>query len=151
VTSRATVGNAVGDTVAAESGGAAFGGRLYPPEKLNQLVSYLERRGVSVYGTEGNPRFLARADGTGMMELPANPTELQVKHELSHYLDFKDLGFDAYRDLGGAGPLQARYLREVSVLERLQQNRIWGQMNQAEKEFSINYVERLRNGLPNGN
>jgi hypothetical protein len=100
----APFGNAA-DAIAAESGGAAFGGNLYPPEKLRQLVSYLERRGVSVYGTEGNPRFIARVDGTGMMELPANPTALQVKHELSHYLDFKELGFEAYRDFGGSGPL----------------------------------------------
>ncbi|WP_029920626.1 zincin-like metallopeptidase toxin domain-containing protein [Nevskia soli] len=71
------------------------------------------------------------------MELPENPTALQVKHELSHYLDFQQLGYDAYRDLG-------RYGREASVLERLQQNRIWDQLNPAEQDFSVNYVERLR-------
>jgi hypothetical protein len=33
--------------------------------------------------------------------------------------------------------------REISVLERLQQNRIWNQLNAAEQKFSIEYVERL--------
>ncbi len=72
-----------------------------------------------------------------MMEIPANPTSLQVKHELSHYLDFRNLGYDSYRDLGRAG-------REAAVLQRLQNNRIWPTLNSAEKNFSINYVERLR-------
>lgn len=66
--------------------GPAFGGALYPPERLQRLVGYLERRNVSVFGTEGNPGFMARADGSGQMLLPENPTVLQVKHELSHTL-----------------------------------------------------------------
>jgi Metallopeptidase toxin 4 len=74
-----------------------------------------------------------------MMELPANPTALQVKHELGHYLDFKTLGFENYSALGRVG-------RESSVLDRLQSNRIWGQLNSQEKTFSIDYVERLKNG-----
>lgn len=90
-----------------------------------------------MYGTEGNPSFIARADGTGMMQLPTNPTVLQVMHELSHYLDFKKMGFEAYRDMG-------RTAREASVLDRLQNNRLWSNLNQAEQDFSINYLERLR-------
>jgi hypothetical protein len=125
-------------TATSESTSTAFDGKLYPPEKLQQLVPYLEKRGVSVYGTEGNPRFSARRDGTGMMELPANPTELQVKHELSHYLDFKNLGFEPYKDMGRTG-------REAAVLGRLQSNRIWSTLNPAEQKFSIDYVERLKN------
>lgn len=70
--------------------------------------------------------------------LPENPTVLQVKHELSHYLDYKKLGLKGYIDLGRAG-------REQLVLERLQKNRIWYQFNDAEHEFSINYVESLNN------
>jgi hypothetical protein len=122
--------------IKALSGAQAFDGALYPDAKLRQLVNYLERRNVSVFGTEGNPTFIARADGSGQMLLPANPTELQVKHELSHYLDFKNMGFEAYRDLG-------RTAREVSVLERLQGNRLWPRLNQAEQDFSVNYVNRL--------
>jgi len=127
-----------GASIESLSSKAAFNGELYPPEKLAQLVTYLERRNISVYGTEGNPAFVARADGTGHMLLPENPTTLQVKHELSHYLDFKKNGFEVYRDRGRAA-------REVSVLERLQQNRIWNNLNTAEKEFSTDYFNRLLN------
>ncbi|WP_432422356.1 zincin-like metallopeptidase toxin domain-containing protein [Rhizobium leguminosarum] len=117
--------------------GPVFGGRLYPPERLQSLVGYLERRNVSVFGTEGNPGFMARANGSGQLLLPENPTVLQVKHELSHYLDFKKMGFEAYRDMGRLG-------REASVLERLQANRSWSAYTDAERRFSIDYVNRLR-------
>lgn len=119
------------------AGGPAFEGALYSPQKLQQLAGYLERRGVQVMETTGNPAFVARADGTGSMLLPRNPTALQVKHELSHYLDARNMGFEAYRDLGRAG-------REMSVLDRLQGNRIWGQMNGAEKTFSIDYATGIQ-------
>ena len=124
--------NAAKGTVTAASEGPVFGGALYPESKLQQLVPYLDKRGVSVFETAGNPTFTARANGTGTMYLPANPTALQVKHELSHFLDFKNMGFDAYNGMGRAG-------REASVLERLQGNRIWGSLNEAEKTFSIQY------------
>jgi hypothetical protein len=70
------------------------------------------------------------------MYLPANPTTLQVKHELSHFLDFKNMGFDSYNAMGRAG-------REASVLQRLQGNRAWGGFNEAEKAFSIQYPAGL--------
>jgi len=35
----------------------AFDGALYPKDKLSLLISYLERRDVYVYGTNGNPCF----------------------------------------------------------------------------------------------
>jgi hypothetical protein len=126
------------ESVESMSSKAAFEGKLYPEHKLQQLVKYLERRNVSVYGTEGNPAFIARVDGTGQMLLPEHPTVLQVKHELSHYLDFKKNGFEAYRDMG-------RATREASVLNRLQQNRVWNELNTVEKEFSVDYVDRLVN------
>ena len=34
--------------------------------------------------------------------------------------------------------------REQSVLDRLQNNRIWNQLNDEERSFSIDYVERLK-------
>ncbi|MDV4154771.1 RHS repeat-associated core domain-containing protein [Rhizobium brockwellii] len=130
-------GAAKGGVLANMADGPAFGGKLYPPEKLRSLVGYLERRNVSVFGTEGNPSFMARPNGTGQLQLPANPTVLQVKHELSHYLDFKKMGFEAYRDTGRLG-------REASVLGRLQANRSWSAYTDAERQFSIDYVNRLR-------
>ena len=62
---------------------------------------------------------------------------VQVKHELSHYLDVNKLGFEAYKDLGRAG-------RAISVLERLQGNRVWGQMNEAERVWSIDYATGIK-------
>ena len=71
------------------------------------------------------------------MFLPENPTVLQVKHELSHYLDFKRIGFDGYyNDM-------TRVQREQLVLTRLQSNRSWSGYSDAERTFSVNYVERL--------
>lgn len=90
-----------------------------------------------MYGTEGNPKFVGMWDGTGQIYLPANPTILQEKHELSHYLDFKKFGVHDYVKL-------SRYDRERLVLERLQNNRLWSGLNDLEREFSINYVDSLK-------
>jgi hypothetical protein len=46
------------------------------------------------------------------------------------------MGFDAYNAMGRAG-------REASVLQRLQGNRIWGGLNEAEQAFSIQYPASL--------
>jgi hypothetical protein len=52
---------------------------------------------------------------------------------LSHWLDYKKLGFDGYSKLN-------RSQREQLVLERLQRNRIWDDLNILEKEISEKYV-----------
>lgn len=122
--------------IVANSSKSAFGGASYPEQKLRQLVQYLEKRNIYVYETKGNPAFVARANGTGQMYLPANPTTLQVKHELAHFLDFRKMGFEKYNQLGRVG-------REVSVLRSLQSNRSWRYFNTQEQVFSINYVQRL--------
>nr|WP_281260967.1 RHS repeat-associated core domain-containing protein [Agarilytica rhodophyticola] len=125
---------------------AAFSGNLYPDEKIIQLVQYLDKRGVSVMETRGNPSFTGNWNGTGVMRLPETPTELQVKHELSHFLDFRNHikqassvreGVQNFVDMGRLG-------REQAVLDRLMNNRVWNRLNDAERSFSINYVERLK-------
>lgn len=103
------------------------------------LVNYLEKRGVHVYGTNGAPFFRGKRNGFNQIYLPEHPTALQVKHELSHWLDFKKLGFDKYAQL-------STYQREKMVLERLRNNRIWEDLNQFEKEFSLNYIEQFKSG-----
>jgi len=141
-------GKVVPDKVESFSTNAAFDGKLYPSNKIEQLVPYLEKRGVTVMETRGNPSFTGNWDGTGVMKLPANPTELQVKHELSHFIDFRNQikqaptvreGVQGFVDMGRLG-------REQSVLDHLQNNRVWNQLNNAERSFSIDYVERLRIG-----
>ena len=116
---------------------SAFSGAPYPKEKLTILVKYLEKRGIHVYGTEGNPKFVGMWYVTGQIYLPANPTILQIKHGLSHYLDFKNLGVHEYVKL-------STYDRERLVLERLQNNRLWTGLNDLEREFSRNYVDSLK-------
>lgn len=125
---------------------SAFDGKLYSDKKINQLVQYLEKRNVTVMETKGNPSFTGNWNGTGVMRLPANPTELQVKHELSHFIDFRNQirqaptvreGVQDFVDMGRLG-------REQSVLDHLQNNRVWNQLNDAERTFSVDYVDRLR-------
>lgn len=118
---------------------AALDGELYPKNKLLMLVNYLEKRGTYVYGTDRAPHFKGKRNAPSQIYLPENPTVLQVKHELSHWLDFKRLGFEKYSTL-------SVYQREKMVLERLQTNRVWKDLNQFEKDFSLNYVEEIRNG-----
>lgn len=122
---------------------AALDGALYPKDKLPILVSYLDRRGVHVYGTNKSPVFRAKMNGPSQIYWPENPTILQVKHELAHWLDFKELGFDNYAKL-------STYQRENLVLKRLQNNRIWEELNQLEKDFSINYVKKIKEGYKPG-
>jgi len=88
----------------------------------------LDRRGVWL--TEGvNGSF----DGVrGVMTLPRNPTVLQVRHELSHFLDFQEYGDDYYR-------LFNSFEREEMVLDRLMNNRVWGTLNDAERDWSLLY------------
>ena len=96
-----------------------------------------------MHGTEGAPRFQVMKSGALQIYLPKNPTVLQVKHELSHWLDFKQLGLGAYSKL-------SVYQREKMVLDRLQGNRMWKDLNQLEKEFSLHYVEKIRGGYTPG-
>jgi len=140
------LGRGAPDKIESLSTSAAFDGKLYPDKKISQLVPYLNKRGVDVMETRGNPAFIGNWDGTGVMKLPANPTELQVKHELSHFIDFRNSikqapsvrdGVQNFVDMGRLG-------REQSVLDRLQNNRIWNQLNDDERTFSINYVEGLK-------
>ncbi len=107
------------------------------------LVNYLEKREVNVYGTDGAPRFVGRKNGPLQVYLPEHPTVLQVKHEISHWLDFKKLGYEEYSKL-------SVYQREKMVLERLQENRIWKDLNQFEKDFSLDYVEKIKCGYKPG-
>lgn len=110
-----------------------FGGELFPAERISALVKYLDRRGVYLY--EGiNGSF----DGVrGIMTLPRNPTRLNVRHEFSHMLDYKKYG-DAYYTK--FTPAQ----REQMVLDRLKNNRIWGQLNDLEREWSLSYPSTRR-------
>jgi len=108
--------------------GGQLGGKLFPQERIPALVGYLGRRGIHL--REGvNGSF----DGVQkVMRLPGNPTILNVKHELSHYLDWKKYGNDYYK-------LFTPQERELMVLERLKNNRFWDELNEAERVWSLDY------------
>lgn len=110
-----------------------LGGQLFPVEKIPALVKYLDRR--AIYLHEGvNGSF----DGVrGVMTLPRNPTKLNVRHELSHMLDYRKNGDDYYELFTSAQ-------REQMVLERLKNNRIWDKLNDRERDWSMRYPSRRR-------
>lgn len=110
-----------------------LGGDLFPAQKIPALAKYLQRRGIYLH--EGiNGSF----DGVrGVMTLPRNPTKLNVRHELSHMLDYRKYGEDYYK-------LFTPAQREKMVLERLQNNRIWVKLNEAERQWSLNYPSTRR-------
>ena len=58
--------------------------------------------------------FIAKNPYTGRptLFLPENPTVLEVKHELSHWLDYKNLGIEKYSQL-------STLEKEHMVLKRL--------------------------------
>ena len=98
-----------------------LGGELFPADKIPRLVKYLARGGIHFHESI-NGSF----DGVrGVMTLPRNPTKLNVRHELSHMLDYRKYGDDYYELFTSAQ-------REQMVLERLKNNRIWDKLNDEE-------------------
>ena len=90
-----------------------LGGELFPADKIPRMVKYLARGGIHFHESI-NGSF----DGVrGVMTLPRNPTKLNVRHELSHMLDYRKYGDDYYKLFTSAQ-------REQMVLERLENNRI---------------------------
>jgi len=105
-----------------------LGGKLYGPEKLAKLQRYLERRGIAL-----DPARNGSFNGVkGILELPPNPTVLNVRHELSHMLDFRKYGKDYYKRFNS-------FEREEMVLDRLMKNRVWDNLNDAERNWSLLY------------
>ena len=110
-----------------------LGGDLFPADKIPGLVKYLDRRGINVHEA-ANGSF----DGVrGVMTLPRNPTKLNVRHELSHMLDYRKYGDDYYK-------LFTPAQREQMVLERLKNNRIWDKLDDAERDWSLKYPSTRR-------
>lgn len=110
-----------------------LGGDLFSADKIPALVKYLERRGINVLEAV-NGSF----DGVrGVLTLPRNPTNLNVRHELSHMLDYRKYGDNYYK-------LFTPTQREQMVLERLKNNRIWDKLNDAERDWSLKYPSTRR-------
>lgn len=99
-------------------------------QNIEDFYHTLDARGVGF-------RAMDPDTGKPTVYLWPNSTALQVKHELSHYLDCKRLGPENYSSLS---PLQ----KEQMVLDRLQnKKKFWNKLNMKEREFSIDYVETI--------
>ncbi len=140
----------MGQAVSAEVQGARLGGRLYGEGQLVKLESYLGRRNVTLVrdadeflAAQGaNGLFRANANGTGALYLRSNPTQYEVWHELQHFRDFRNTGFDAYKALQRVG-------REQSVYDVLSGARRWPMLNAAEQDHAFRYILSL-DGNPFG-
>lgn len=123
-----------------------LGGVLYGEQKLAMLKNYLNRRGVELLvGDEHLPTGKAGGfDGFSpngpKIVLRSNPTEYEVWHELSHYIQYERIGRKAYQDLPRTHNWHAA---EQFVFDMLNRTKRWGKLNEAQQEHAIDYIERI--------
>jgi len=132
----------VGSADAVETGW--LGGKLYDPNKLEQLGRYLERRGVTLkVGDEHLPPGLSGAfarDGSELI-LRSNPTEYVVWHELSHFRQYQQVGQESYMAL----PRSLEYnAPEQFVFDALENSpKRWNALTFEEQQHAIGYIQRV--------
>jgi len=114
-----------------------LGGELYGSQKLTQLEHYLERRG---FGLQVGDEFLNPSKAGGfnaakkIMMLRSNPTQYEVWHELAHFRQFQQLGFDKYSRL-------SRVQKEQFVFDLLENSpRRWNLLNVDQRRHAIDYI-----------
>jgi hypothetical protein len=123
-----------------------IGGRLYGAERLATLKRYLGRRGVSLevgspdlpYGKAGV--FMSNADGSARLLLKAQPTNQLVWHELSHFIQWRRLGSDAYRALPRSTSFNAP---EQFVFDMLERPTRWYRLTEEYRIHSAEYIEEV--------
>jgi RHS repeat-associated protein len=139
--------------------GTRRGGTLYGEAQLDKLQRYLVRpsrrcrvllrRNADDFLSQVAKRrmvkevgglFRAYPDSTGFLFLRSNPTRYEVLHELRHFIDFRRLGYQAYKALEELG-------QEQSVYYALQESRNWIRFSQAERDHAYEYILRL-GGIP---
>jgi RHS repeat-associated protein len=117
-----------------------LGGQVYDPAKLCQLEGYLARRNITLQvGDEFLPSGYAGGFDavTGRLALRSNPTEYEVWHEVSHYRQYQQLGFDAYT-------AQSRVQKEQFVFDMLENSsKRWGALTFEQQQHAINYILRV--------
>lgn len=115
-----------------------LGGKLYPPEKLEQLKGYLDRRSIALQvGDEFVPRDKAAgfdAKG-GRLILRSDPTEYEVWHELSHFRQYQALGAEEYNGL-------SRVAKEQFVFDTLENStKRWTSLTFEQQQHAIWYID----------
>jgi Metallopeptidase toxin 4 len=120
------------------AGGAGrLGGELYPASRLPVLERFLARRGITLQvGDEFVPAHAAGAfdSAGGRILLRSNPTKYEVWHELSHWIQFRRIGPDAYRAL-------PRWAREQFVFDMLENNSArWMSLSSPQRQHAVDYI-----------
>jgi RHS repeat-associated protein len=134
--------------VAVAAGGARVAGELYGAERLEKLAQYLAERDVELVPNadalldsvstpieQVNARLQVFEDETAKLYLRSDPTRYEVWHELGHYLDFRDMGYDAFIR---AGDTQL----EQNVYDLLRSPRRWPMLDLFEQDSADLYVLR---------
>ena len=123
-------------------------GALYGEERLAKLDAYLRRRNSGIASNSdqalsaagANGQFIAWPNGQSKIVLRGNPSRYEVLHELSHYVDFRQRGFDAFKALENAKS-------EQTVYDLLRSERRWWTFSNEERAHATLYVF-VAGGMP---
>jgi hypothetical protein len=126
------------------------GGQQYGARRLETLRRYLAKRGVTLEvgsselaaGAAGE--FRASANGIARLLLKANPTKELVWHELSHFVQWKNIGPDAYRALPR---VFGNNVPEQFVFNTLDTPGRWGRLSLGYREHMVKYITENWGGI----
>lgn len=127
-----------------------LGGKHYSEKDLKLLGNYLEKRGVTL---KVGDEFLPPGKGggfnynTGELVLKSNPTQYEVWHKLSHYIQYKQIGKEAYSNLPRtSGPVPMNDLTKFNAPEQFVYDMLsnnpkrWNSLNEAEQLHANWYI-----------
>ena len=122
------------------------GGLLYGTERLGNLGRYLSRRSVTLVldadielaGNAG--AFIAHRNGTARLLLRTDPTAELVWHELSHFVQWRRVGPEAYMRFPR---MSGNHVPEQFVFDLLQRPIRWDRLSPGYRLHMVDYIERL--------
>ena len=122
-------------------------GTLYGSKKLKQLEKYLGKRGIELkVGDEFLPQNMGGAFDpvNGVIYLRSNPTQYEVWHELSHYIQYQKIGKDAYlalpRTIGQNLDMKMFNAPEQFVYDMLNNPKRWNRLSLEEQMHANWYI-----------
>lgn len=127
-----------------------YGGKLYSERDLQLLNKYLEKRGVKL---KVGDEFLPPNKGGGFnyitdqLILRSNPTQYEVWHEMSHFIQYKKIGKEAYASLPRTkGKVPMKDLSQFNAPEQFvfdmlsNSEKRWNMLNKRERQHAIDYI-----------
>lgn len=119
---------------------AELGGQLYGADRLAKLTAYMKKRGFTVVldheSVVAGPRFGVFDAEKKLLYLRSTATEYHVWHELCHYLQYEELGFEVYSKL-------SKVAKEQFVFDFLINHKRWGMLSAEERESAIWYILKV--------